>query len=180
MNLESFWNPIDDRQHIGAEAFLQLGVFVEVVQDHLGHGVTFEHNDQALTGATRGFVSNIGNAGDFSLFDQLGNLHCQVVGVYLIRQLRDNQGSAAILFLHGDHRTHRDRPATGAVGVVNAPGAENLCPGGEVGSFDAFHAGLEKFLVACLWMREVPGGSVRDLPQVMGRNIGRHSDGNTD
>ena len=36
---------VDDRQHVGAEAGLQLGVLVEVVQHHLGHGVALELDD---------------------------------------------------------------------------------------------------------------------------------------
>ena len=38
---------VDDRQHVGAEAGLQLGVLVEVVQHHLGHGVALDLDDDA-------------------------------------------------------------------------------------------------------------------------------------
>ena len=42
---------VHDGQHVGAERRLQLRVLVEVVQHHLGHGVTLERDDDAQTDA---------------------------------------------------------------------------------------------------------------------------------
>ena len=66
---------VDDRQHVGAEVLLQLGVLVEVVQHDLGHGVALEHDDQALAGAAGGLVADVGDAGDLAVLDQFGDLH---------------------------------------------------------------------------------------------------------
>ena len=39
---------VDQRQHVGAERVLQLGVLVQVVQHDLGYRVPLQHDDQAL------------------------------------------------------------------------------------------------------------------------------------
>ena len=53
---------VDQGQHVGAEVVLQLGVLVEVVEHDLGHGVALEHDDEALAGAARGLVADVGDA----------------------------------------------------------------------------------------------------------------------
>ena len=65
---------VDERQHVGAEVVLQLGVLVEVVQHHLGDGVALEHDHQALAGAARGLVADVGDARDLAVLDQVGDL----------------------------------------------------------------------------------------------------------
>ena len=52
---------VDQRQHVGAEGLLQLGVLVQVVQDHLRHGVALEHEHEALAGTAGGLVAHVGD-----------------------------------------------------------------------------------------------------------------------
>ena len=47
---ESTRNAIHNRQHIGREVLLQLGVLIQVVEYNLGHGIAFEYDHEALTG----------------------------------------------------------------------------------------------------------------------------------
>ena len=54
---------VDDRQHVGAEAGLQLGVLVEVVQHHLGHGVALDLDDDAHAHPVAALVLDVGDAG---------------------------------------------------------------------------------------------------------------------
>ena len=86
---------VDQRQHVGAERLLQLGVLVEVVQHDLGHGVALEHEDQAHAGAAAGLVADVGDAGELALPDQLGAALGQVVRVHLVRQLGDDEAARA-------------------------------------------------------------------------------------
>ena len=65
---------VDDREHVRAEVLLQLGVLVEVVQHDLGDGVALEHDHQALAGAARGLVADVGDAGDLAVLDEVGDL----------------------------------------------------------------------------------------------------------
>jgi hypothetical protein len=87
---------VDEREHVGAEGRLQLGVLVEVVEHDLGDGVTLEHDDQALAGAPGGLVADVGDAGQAPVPDQLGDLLREHVGVDLIGQLGDDQADPAL------------------------------------------------------------------------------------
>ena len=53
---------VDDRQHVGAEAGLQLSVLVEVVQHDLRHGVALDLDDDAQPDAVAGLVLDVGDA----------------------------------------------------------------------------------------------------------------------
>ena len=54
---------VDDRQHVGAEAGLQLGVLVEVVQHHLGDRVALELDHDPHADAVAALVLDVGDAG---------------------------------------------------------------------------------------------------------------------
>ena len=65
---------VDEGEHVGAERRLQLGVLVEVVEHDLGDGVALEHDDEALAGAARRLVADVGDAGDLAVLDEVGDL----------------------------------------------------------------------------------------------------------
>ena len=89
-------HPVDDRQHVGAEAGLQLGVLVEVVQHDLGYRVAFDLDNDAQANAVAGLVLDVGDAGEPAVADLLGNRRDEVVVVDLIGQLGDdNRGTPA-------------------------------------------------------------------------------------
>ena len=101
---------VDDRQHVGAEAGLQLGVLVEVVQHHLGHGVALELDDDAQADAVTALVLDVGDAGQLAVADLLGDRGDEVVVVDLVGQLGDDDaGPTAVVLFDLDHATHPDR-----------------------------------------------------------------------
>ena len=65
---------VDEREHVGAEVRLQLGVLVEVVEHDPRDGVALEHDDEAAAGARRGLVADVGDALDPAGVGQLGDL----------------------------------------------------------------------------------------------------------
>ena len=77
---------VDNRQHDHAEIHLQLGVLVEVVQDHLGlfTALQFEHNAHAVAVA---LVANLRNTFDPLLVHQFGGLGDHPRLVHLERDL---------------------------------------------------------------------------------------------
>ena len=83
---------VDQRQHVGAEVGLQLGVLEQVVEHDPGDGVALEHDDQALAGAARGVVADVGDALDLAGVGELGDLQREVVGVDHVGQLGDRPG----------------------------------------------------------------------------------------
>src|SRR5699024_7259649 len=88
---------VDDGQHVGAEGGLQLGVLVEVVEDHLGHGVTLERDDDPQPDAVGGLVVDLRDAGDLAVAQLLGDRQDHVVRVDLVGQLRDDDDGAVAL-----------------------------------------------------------------------------------
>ena len=171
-------NAVDDGQHVGAEGELQLGVLVEVVEDDLGHRVALEHDDQALAGAQRALVADVGDAGDPALLDQVGDRQREVVGVDLVGQLGDDQDRPPLgVLLDRDHRAHPDRATTGAVGVLDPLPADDQATGREVRSLDPGEQGVEQLLVAGLGVLQRPQHAGGDLPQVVRRDVGGHADG---
>ena len=90
--IERTRNPVDQRQHVGAERLLQLCVLVEVVEDDLCDGVALEHQDQAHAGAARGLVADVGDAGELAFLDQVGDPLGKVVRVHLVRQFGRPRG----------------------------------------------------------------------------------------
>ncbi|GAA4953418.1 hypothetical protein GCM10023238_19800 [Streptomyces heliomycini] len=67
-------HPVDQRQHVGAEVGLQVGVLVEVVQDDLGDRVPLQHDDQALPRTGARLVADVGDAADLAVLHQVGDL----------------------------------------------------------------------------------------------------------
>ena len=73
-----------------------------------------------------GLVPDVGDAGDLAVLDQLGDLQREVVRVDLVGQLGDDQAAAGPgVLLDLDHGAHGDRAAAGAVGVLDAPAADD-------------------------------------------------------
>ncbi len=87
---------VDDRQHVRAEAGLQLGVLVEVVQHHLRHGVALDLDDDAHADPVAALVLDVGDAGELAVADLVGDRGDEVVVVDLVGQLGDDQQRAAL------------------------------------------------------------------------------------
>ena len=84
-------------------------VLVQVVEDDLRDGVALEDDDDAAGRSCRErVVAQVGDALDAAAVDQLGDLHLQVVGVDLVRQLGDDQAGAALDLLDVDDGPHGD------------------------------------------------------------------------
>ena len=86
---------VDDRQHVGAEAGLQLGVLVEVVQHHLRHGVALDLDDDPQADAVAALVLDVGDARELAVAHLVGDRGDEVVVVDLVGQLGDDQQGAA-------------------------------------------------------------------------------------
>ena len=75
--------------------------------------------------------------------------------------------------------THNDLAAAGSVSRTDAAFAQNIGTGREVRAFDVFH----QFLYFCFLVIDLvlnhADNPIDDLTQIMGRNIGRHTDSDT-
>ena len=123
----------DDGEHDDAEAQLQLGVLVEVVENHLRHFAALQLDDDAHAVAV-GLVPQVGNALDRLLAHQIGDPLDQLRLVDLIRDLGDDD-RLAVAFLVGldlRSRAHQDRAAAGRVGLHGALASDDLAGGRKV------------------------------------------------
>ena len=155
---------VDQRQHVGAEVGLQLGVLEQVVEHDAGDGVALEHHDQSLAGAARGVVAHVGDALDLAGVGELGDLERQVVRVDHVGQLGDRQAGAALgVLVDLDDRTLGDRPAAGAVGLLDALTAHDQRAVGEVGALDPLDERVLELLAGGVGVLERPLGAVGDL-----------------
>ena len=83
LDVEGARHPVDQGHHVDPEGLLQLGVLVQLVEHHLGHGVALELDDQPGAGAV-GLVAQVGDAGDLALAHQLGDLLHDPVARHLV------------------------------------------------------------------------------------------------
>ena len=170
-------HPVDDRQHVGAEAGLQLGVLVEVVQHHLGHRVALDLHDDAQADPVAGLVLDVGDAGELAVADLLGDRGDEVVVVDLVRQLGDHQrGAAARILFDLNDSAHPDRTAAGGVGVVDALRSDDQAVGREVRALDPLADRGQGGLFVGLVVLQAPVDGLGELAQVVRRDVGRHAD----
>ena len=127
-----------------------------------------------------GLVADVGDAADLAVAHQVADLHREVVGVDLVRQLGDHQAGAALDLLDADDRAHRDRSATGAVRLLDPLGAEDLRAGREIRTGDALDQALEQLLAGQIRVLQRPQRRLGDLAQVVRRDVRRHADRDAD
>ena len=173
-DVEGAGDAVDQRDGVDPEGVLELGQLVELVEDDLGDGRVLELDHQPGPDPGRRLVAEVGDALEPLVVDQVGDLlHHPVLGD-LIGQLGDDDGGAALPhLLHVGDRPHLHRAPPGGQGVADAGGADDVRPGGEVGALDEPHQ------VLGLGLRVLEGVQAgRDhLAQVVGRDVGRHADG---
>ncbi len=167
---------VDQRQHVGAEGLLQLGVLVQVVEHDLRDGVALEHEHETLAGAAGGLVAHVGDALDLAVAHRLADGDDESVRVHLVRQLGDHEAHAALDLLGVDDRAHGDEAAAGAVCLFDALVAEDRRAGGEVRSLDDADEVVEQLLAAHVRMVERPVHAFGDLAHVVRRNVRGHAD----
>ena len=159
------------RQQYRPKGVLQGGVLVKVVQDHLSVHVPLELDDDA--GAVPvGLVPKVGDTLHLLFLHQLGDALHQPGLVHLVGDLGDDDPApvGAHLLDLGLGANHDPAPA-GAVRLRHAHAAHDDAPRGEVGAGDVLHEVVHGDV------RVVDHGAegVRDLAQVVGRDVGGHA-----
>ena len=160
-------------QHVDAEAGLQGGVAVELVEHHVGHGVALDLHHHAHAVAVR-FIAQLGDALDLLVAHGLGQGLHHARLVHLIGYLGNDDGFAVLAdFLDGCAPAHDHRPAPGVIGETDALFAEDDGAGGKVGSLDVV---LHQRVDGDVGIVDEGAAGVDHLAQVMGRNVGGHAD----
>ena len=163
--------PVHQRQHDRAESRLHLCVLVQPIQDDLWNGVPLELDDDAEP-VSVGFVPHVTDFGDLLVPNQLSDLLDQAGFVDHERDLRHDDALGGLIhFFDLGTRSHYDPASAGPEGVFDARPSTDEPTRRKIG---ASHQLLEPLL------RKVGIGNQgrrrrEDLPQVMWRDVGRHS-----
>ena len=170
------WLTVDQGHHVHAKSVLQLGLFVEVVQDHLGHRTALELNHQAHAGFVR-LILDVADVLNLLFVHQFGHALLQRLFVHLIRQLINDDGLALafvdvfkVAFGSHDHAS-----AARAIAFFHAADAIDDAGGGEVGGRHDVH----QVINGGIGVAQHVQASVHHLVQVMRRDVGGHADRNT-
>ncbi len=122
-----------------------------------------------------GFVTQIGNALDDLVAHHLGHALDQPRFVYLIGDFCDDDRFAILAdFLDGTAPAHGDAAASGVEGLADSGLAQDDAPGGEIGGWDMAH----QFVDGDIGIVDTGNAGIHHLAQIMGRDVGRHADGN--
>ena len=169
---QAFRTAAVDRQHVGAERRLQVGILVEVIQNDIGDRITLQLDDDANAFAVR-FIPEIGDAFDLLVAHEIGDLFDQRALVHLIGNFGDDEGFAILAdVLDGHAGAHDDRAAAFVIGRENATASENETGRREIRALND----LRKLVDADLGIVEVGDAGVDDLAEVMRRDVRRHAD----
>ncbi len=162
-----------DGQHDDTHGILQLGILVQLVQHHLGVGVLADVNDDPHS-LTVGLIVQVADALNALVFYEVRNVLNEARLVDHIGDLGDDDlGAAILLFLNGGAAAQGDLAAAGGVGGTDAAAAHDNAGSGEVRALDILHqAGQVDVRVV-----DIGHTAVNHLTEVVGRDVGGHTDG---
>jgi hypothetical protein len=162
-----------ERQHVDAEGRLQRGEAVELIQHHFRHGVApqLDHHAHAVP---VGLVADVGDALDDLGPHKLRQAFLKPGLVHLVGDLgHDDRRPVLPALLHMRARAHDDRAAAEMIGLADAGPAEDAAAGREIGTWDDLDQPVDRDLRIV----DHHAAGVYHLGQIMGRDVGRHADG---
>ena len=167
---------VHEGEHNYADGVLELGIGEELVEHHLGVGFALELHDDTKSLAV-GLVPKVADSLDAFFFDEVGDALNESSLVDHIGNLGDDYSVAVVLpLLNLRSRAEGYFRASGSIGGADSGATHNDAAGGEVRSLDMLHEVLKGGVRVVDKAADGFGG----LPKVMGRDIGRHTDGDTD
>ena len=166
----------NERQHDDAERRLHRGMLVELVQHDARNRVSLQLEHDAHAILVR-LVAQIGDAFELLVAYELGDVLNELRLVDLIRKLVDHDLRLVRALLLLDHRAgaHHDLAAATLLVILDAGAAVDVAPGREIGSLDQ----LSDFARCHLWIVDQRDDGGDDFAEIVGRDIGRHSDRDT-
>ena len=159
---------------VHTEARLEVSHLVELVQHHISIGIALQVNHDTHTFAVR-LIVYIRDAIDFLISDKFCNLLDELRLVHIVRNLVNNNLIVSSFRFDVCLRTNDDTSTTCLVCFLHSIQTADNTASWEVRSFDVFHQTF------CGDFRVVNHGnaSINHFAQVMRRDIGCHTHGNT-
>ena len=160
------------RNHVDTERNLQLGLGVEVIQNHFPDCVAFHFNHDAHTVFVR-LVTQRADTFNAFVFYQLGDFLDQARFVHLIRNFMDDDGFTASFGIRFDFRACANvhLATAGTVGFFNTTTTVDDRGGREVRTRNMFHQPFN----ADVFIVNVCQAAVDHFRQVVRRNVGCHT-----
>ena len=180
VEIQYFWLIIHQCQHNYAEGVLQLGMFVKLIEYNIWVGVPAQLDTDPHALTVR-FIPQIRNAGHALVPYQLRDFFDQTGFIHQIGQFgHDDSVFAVIHGLDFCNGPNPDFAPSGPIGFIDAGSAQNHASGGKIRTFYDLHqflyGGIPVFLH--LIVDQFYHGGNR-FPQIVGRDIGCHTHGNS-
>ena len=156
---------------------MQLGQFVELVQNDFGIFIAFQFDYDTHTGFI-GLVAQVGYAFQRFFAYQFADFLNQLGFVYLIWDFIDYNGFALAVFadrLDMGFTAHDHAAAAGFIAFAHAAQAVNSCAGREIGRLDD----VDQLVDFSFRLIQQAQAGIDGIAQIVWRDIGRHTDGNT-
>ena len=158
--------------HVDTEGNLQLGLGIEVVQNHFPDRIAFHFNHDAHTVFVR-LVTQRADAFNAFVFYQLGDFLNQARFVYLIRNFVNDDGFTTRFGIRFDFRACANVhfATTGTVGFFDTTTTVDDRGSREVRTRNMFHQPFN----ADVFIVNICQTAVDHFSQVVRRNVGRHT-----
>ena len=169
---ESLGLAVEKSKHIYSAGVLKLCVFIKLIEDYLSVCVTAMLDDDTHTRSAR-FVAHIGDALDLLFLNEVSNALAKKALVNAVGDLGNDD--AVLILLHRSAGSDHNSASARGISLDYAVLAVDYRVCGEIGTLDELH----KLGNGALGILHSVYSRVDDLTQVVGRDIGRHTDGDT-
>ena len=171
---------VDQGQHGDAEGILHLGVLEEPVQDDIGIGVVPQLDDDPHTFPV-GLIPQVGDALDLLVLDELRDLLDQVGFIDQIGEFCDDDAVFAVVHrLYVRHGAGDHLAFSGHIGLNGSGGAHDDPACGKIRRLDDGQDLGDLRIPVLLYFVVYDLCDARHyLPQIVGRNVCRHTDSDT-
>src|ERR1019366_7696408 len=166
---------VDHGQKEHAEALLHRGVLEELVEHDLRFGTALQFDDDAHAVAVA-LVADIADVVNDLVVHQFGDAFDQLCLVDLIGNLGDDNRVLVLRqVLDGSFSAHHEAPAPGTISFGNSTASVDEASGREIRALHMFQQ-VGEGGVRVVHQRDT---RIHNLRQIVRRNVGRHSNGDT-
>ena len=131
-DVQNLWGPVNQAEVDDAEVDLKLRSLQKVIGDNLRDAVAADFNHDADAFFV-GFVANVGDAFDFFVANELGDIFNHRRFIHLVRDFGDDDAALAVVhFFDVIFGADGDGADAGGVSIQNAFAAKNRAAGREI------------------------------------------------
>ena len=172
---EDFRLTVDNGKQDHAEGCLELSVGIKLIENDLRICVTLEVDRDVHT-CLGGIVVDIGDTLDLLVLDKVCDAFDKSCFVYVVRNFRNLDLKSSVLLLNDlGTGTDNNLASSRCVSRSHTRTSHNNTVGREVGALDMLH----KLVKRSVGIVDQTAHSVDYLTQIVRRNVGCHTDGDT-